>query len=123
MKILLDTHIFLWLLAEPEKLSSHRMNFLESSSHEVFLSAVSIAELMIKASIGKIDFPYNPLDLAREAGLELLNFCPEDALELKNLPFHHKDPFDRMLICQSLIRGIPLMSDDTAFSLYGCRLI
>lgn len=123
MKILVDTHIFLWMLSYPEKLNEKRRYDLQSPANEVFLSAMSIAELMIKRSIGKIDFEFNPLEIAQEVGLEILDFSGADALALGALPFYHKDPFDRMLIAQSLVNQFFLMSDDSKFLQYDCKII
>ncbi len=123
MKILIDTHIFLWMLSCPEKLDSNRRYLLESPSNEVFLSAMSVTELMIKASIGKLEINFNPVEMADKMGVQILNFSGNDALPLKDLPFHHKDPFDRMIIVQALTNKLKLMSDDGKFSLYNCNLI
>ncbi len=123
MKILVDTHIYLWMLACPEKLSQRRRYELESPANEVFLSAISIAELMIKRSIGKIDIAFEPLEMANKMGLEILSFSGEEARRLGELPLHHKDPFDRMLIAQALTKKLFLMSDDPEFLKYGCRIM
>ena len=123
MKILIDTHIFLWALSSPEKLSSKRKFQLELASNDVFLSAMSIAELMIKSSLGKLEINFNPVEMAKEMGIALLDFSGEEALLLKSLPFHHKDPFDRMIISQSIHHKLKLMSDDSQFKYYDCKLI
>jgi len=123
VKILVDTHIFLWMLSCPDKLDEKRRYELESPANEVFLSAMSIAELMIKRSIGKIDFEFNPLEMAQKMGLEMLSFSGAEAMVLGELPFHHKDLFDRMLIAQALINRLSLMSDDSKFLQYDCKII
>ena len=79
MRILVDTHIYLWMLSCPDRLNQKRRYELESPANEVFLSAMSIAELMIKRSIGKIDFEFDPLEMAQKMGLEILK-----ALELSS---------------------------------------
>lgn len=78
---------------------------------------------MIKASIGKLQINFNPLELAQQSGFDLLDFTSHDALLLKDLPFYHKDPFDRMLVCQSLINEYPLMTDDGKIKQYDCQTI
>lgn len=123
MRILIDTHVFLWMLSCPDRLNQKRRYELESPANEVFLSAISIAELMIKRSIGKIDFEFDPLDMAQKMGLEILSFSGTEAMVLGELPFHHKDPFDRMLIAQALINRLSLMSDDSKFLQYECKII
>lgn len=123
MKIIIDTHIFLWAISEPEKLNKKYKQALETLSNTIYVSSVSIAELMIKSSIGKIEIDFNPIEIAQESGFEQLDFSSEDALLLKEMPFHHKDPFDRMLISQAINRKFYLMSDDSKFKQYGCRLV
>ena len=123
MKILVDTHIYLWMLSCPDKLSEARRYELESPSNEVFLSAMSIAELMIKYSIGKIDIKFDPIEMAKKIGLEVLSFSGADAMVLGELPLYHKDPFDRMLIAQSMTNRLALMSDDSKFLQYDCKII
>ena len=98
------------------------MEFLERPSNILYVSAVTIAEIMIKSSIGKLHIAFNPLEIAKESGFELLEFSAEDALRLGELPYHHRDPFDRMLIAQAIQRNMPIMSDDGKFSSYDCKL-
>ncbi len=123
MKILVDTHIYLWMLSCPEKLDDARTYELELPANEVFLSAMSIAELMIKHSIGKITINFDPVEMAGEIGLEILNFSGVDAMILGDLSLHHKDPFDRMIIAQAITNKLTLMSDDSKFSKYDCKVI
>ncbi len=123
MKIIIDTHIFLWAIAEPKKLSKKNKQALETLSNTIYVSSVSITELMIKSSIGKIEINFNPIEIAQQSGFELLDFSAEDALSLKEMPFHHKDPFDRMLISQAINRKFSLMSNNSKFGQYECRLV
>ncbi len=123
MRILVDTHIYLWMLSCPEKLSQTKRYELESPANEVFFSSISIAELMIKHSIGKIDIKFDPVEMAQKMGLEILNFTGVEAMVLGKLPLFHKDPFDRMLIAQSMINKLALMSDDSKFLQYDCKVI
>jgi len=123
MKILLDTHIFLWMLTSPERLSDKRRYELETPANEVFLSAMSIAELMIKHTIGKILVEFDPLEMAKEMRIEILSFSGDHAMLLGKMPLHHKDPFDRMIIAQAIVNRLPLMSDDPKFPAYNCKII
>jgi len=123
MKIIIDTHIFLWALAEPEKIDVAKRIELETRSNTIYVSAISIVEIMIKSSLGKLAINFDPVDMVEKSGFELLDFSAEDALPLKDLPFHHKDPFDRMLIAQSMARKYAIMTQDTKFHLYGCDLL
>ena len=123
MKIILDTHIFLWCLAEPEHLSELQRNEIETLANTILVSSISIAEIMIKSSLGKLELSFDPVEKAREAGFDLLDFGAEDALLLGKLPFHHRDPFDRMLIAQSIGNNYPVISNNAKFGLYKCRII
>jgi PIN domain nuclease of toxin-antitoxin system len=123
VKILVDTHVYLWMLSAPEKFDDTRRYELESQSNEVFLSSISIAELMIKQSIGKMERNFNPMEMAQKMGLEMLNFSGDDAIVLGDLTFHHRDPFDRMLIAQAITNNLVLMSDDSKFREYNCKTI
>ncbi|MBT3378461.1 MAG: type II toxin-antitoxin system VapC family toxin [Lentisphaerae bacterium] len=123
MRIIVDTHIFLWGLSTPERIDSRRRHELESPANIVYVSSVSIAEIMIKASIGKLEIDFDPVAAAILTGFEMLDFSGKEALLLRDMPFHHRDPFDRMLIAQSLANRFPLMTDDRRFEEYDCRLI
>ena len=122
MNIIIDTHIFLWVLADPLRIEDKKRSALEDLSNCIFVSAVTIAELVIKASIGKFQIDFDPVVMAKESGFELLSFSPQAALLLKDLPFHHKDPFDRMLIAQSITDNCPIMTEDSKIAMYKCRI-
>lgn len=123
MRILIDTHVFIWAVAAPERLSPRQRSELESRANIVYLSSVSVAEIMIKASLGKLRFDHDAIGCAGRLGFDLLDFSAADAVLLKDLPFHHRDPFDRMLVVQSMARNVRLMSADRRFADYGCRLL
>jgi PIN domain nuclease of toxin-antitoxin system len=123
MNIIIDTHIFLWALSEPGRISDAKRAALEDLSNTIHVSAVTIAEIMIKASLKKLPIDFDPVVMAKESGFILLDFSAKAALLLKNLPFHHKDPFDRMLIAQSITNNYPIMTEDPKIALYHCRLI
>ena len=122
-KILIDTHIFLWALSEPEKLSKDQKKALKSLNNTIYVSSISIAELMIKCSLGKLVINFNPIELIEAAGFEQLLFSGQDALRLKEMSFHHKDPFDRMLIAQAQENKLKVMTQDSKFKLYDCKVI
>ena len=123
MRILIDTHVFIWAVSAPERLSPENRSELESRANIVYLSSISIAEIMIKASLGRLSFDHDPIACAETLGFELLGFSPADAVLLRDLPFHHRDPFDRMLIVQSMARNVRLMSHDRVFAAYGCNML
>lgn len=118
MNILIDTHIFLWLAVSPQKISKNKLELLQDRKNRLFLSAISVAELMIKESIGQIHIPFDLLEAADTMGLELLDFDAAGALKLGTLPFHHKDPFDRMLIAQAITRRLTFCTVDGKIALY-----
>ena len=123
MKILIDTHIFLWALSDPGKLNANYCAELETPTNIIYVSAVSIAEIMIKSSVGKLEVDFDPEEMARQSGFELLDFSANDALPLKELPFHHRDPFDRMLISQGMARDYQIMTQDPKFRMYDCKVL
>jgi len=123
MKIIIDTHIFLWALAEPAKIERNKRTALETVANTIYVSFITIVEIMMKSSLGKLAINFDPVEMAQKSGFELLDFSPQDALPLKEMPFHHKDPFDRMLIAQSISRKYLIMTHDSKFSLYDCKLV
>ncbi|HON79540.1 MAG TPA: type II toxin-antitoxin system VapC family toxin [Spirochaetota bacterium] len=123
MKIIIDTHIFLWSLSDPEKIDESNLREIESQANQIFVSSISIAELMIKSSLNKIHINFDPVEMAKKSGFDLLDFSSRDALLLRDLPYYHKDPFDRMLIAQSIANRYHIMSDDKKFALYDCRVM
>ena len=123
MKVIVDTHLFLWALADPKRIGREQLAELETQANIVHVSSISIAEMMIKASLGKLDVPFDPVEMVEACGFEPLDFRGEDALILRDLPFHHRDPFDRMLIAQSIANQYPIVTDDGKFRAYDCRLI
>ena len=123
MKIIIDTHIFLWALSEPHKLSPTHKKELQAKYNQIFVSSITVAELMIKSSLGKLNINFDPKQMINEIGFEHIDFSASDAMLLKTMPFHHKDLFDRMLIAQSQAHDFYLMSQDNKFTLYDCKLI
>jgi len=123
MNILVDTHIFLWSLSEPQRIPADQFQQLSSLANTVHVSAVSISEIMIKASVGKLGVGFDPLDMIDRCGFTRLEYSCEDAVLLSQLPFHHRDPFDRMLVAQSLNRGFAIATVDPKFRMYDCKLV
>jgi PIN domain nuclease of toxin-antitoxin system len=111
------------MLSCPEKINAKRLYELESPANEVFLSAMSIAELMIKSSIGKINIEFDPLEMTEKMQVDVLDFSGTHAITLGKLPLHHKDPFDRMILAQAIVNKLALMSDDSKFLKYSCKII
>lgn len=112
MKALVDTHVFLWLLVEPERIESKVRRVLEDPGHTVFVSVVSGWEIEIKRALGKIQAP---ADLAGAAQMLRFTELPlrfRHVRELARLPERHRDPFDRMLIAQARADGLTLVTHD-----------
>ena len=123
MKLLLDTHTFLWALSEPNRLSKKQIAAMEDPTNKVHVSSISITEIAIKASLGKLELSFDPIDAAERSGFEMLDFSAKDALLLKDLPFHHRDPFDRMLITQAISRKLVFVTQDSLMDPYDCRTL
>lgn len=123
MKLLLDTHILLHALTEPERLARRYRESIENPANAVFVSAISIAEIAIKVSIGKLHVDVDLSHSVEDAGFEWLAFSPREALQLAELPFHHRDPFDRMLVVQSRANDLTLVTDDSRIASYDCRIL
>jgi len=127
MNLLIDTHIFIWLQIELHKLSAGRIKMLENKINRIYLSLASVWEMQLKIQNGKFKFPKPLPEIIREQqtvnDLRILSITPEHIYELENLPFHHKDPFDRLLIAQAIIEDYTLVTDDPKFSDYSVKLI
>ena len=123
MQIILDTHIFLWSISDPDKIDIRKRKKIQSLSNTIYISAITITELMIKASIGKLGIDFNPIEIAEKSGFEMLDYTVDNAVLLKDMPFHHRDPFDRMIIAQSISNNFPIITDDMKFRKYDCKLI
>ncbi|MDQ3713935.1 MAG: type II toxin-antitoxin system VapC family toxin [Acidobacteriota bacterium] len=123
MKLLLDTHTLLWFIAGSASLSAYARTLIEDASNEKFVSIVSIWETAIKVSIGKISLsaPFDVLfpHQLQINGFELLPVKVEHTSVITTLSFHHRDPFDRLLIAQAIEEKIALVSVDEVFDDYG----
>ena len=122
MVILLDTHILLWALDAPERLSQEVVVQIESPETMVYFSAASIWEIAIKTALGKIDFHYSPEDIAQAAkdtGFIELPVSAAHGAQVAHLPLHHRDPFDRLLIAQVLLMPAQLFTTDSVLLPYS----
>jgi PIN domain nuclease of toxin-antitoxin system len=122
MRLLADTHILLWALTDSPDLKAKHRQLLTDSRNTVFYSAISIAEIAVKESIGKLTVPGGIAQHLSEAGFEELPFTGTHATQLRELPLHHRDPFDRMLIAQAITEQLVLLSVDEHFRLYSVDL-
>jgi PIN domain nuclease of toxin-antitoxin system len=121
-RILLDTHILLWALNEPERLSAHHRALLAEDAI-VVVSAVSIWEIAIKSTLGKLTLNADILDTVRSRNAELLSITPDHAAYVARVPRLHGDPFDRLLVAQAICEGLPLMSVDAQLREYGVEIV
>ncbi|MEL6908884.1 MAG: type II toxin-antitoxin system VapC family toxin [Cyanobacteria bacterium J06643_13] len=122
MRILLDTHIFLWLIDDSRRLSDKYRQAIQDPNNEKFLSVVSVWECVIKYQIGKLDFPSSPetyLPMERRKHLiKTLTVEESSIAQLVNLPLLHRDPFDRLIISQALQHELTIMTEDKAILTY-----
>jgi PIN domain nuclease of toxin-antitoxin system len=121
---LLDTHILLWILIDPDKVQSPMRRLIEDTGNRVWFSAASIWEIAIKHSLAKADFNVEPAAIwkaARETGLEELAVTAEHSIGVDALPWLHRDPFDRLLVAQARASGLKLLSVDPKVNAYFLR--
>jgi PIN domain nuclease of toxin-antitoxin system len=122
VRLLLDTHAALWLLSEDQRLSARADELLTDSANEVLLSAAVVWEVAIKRSLGKLDVPDGFSGQLLEGGATPLPVTIEHARAVRSLPWHHRDPFDRLLIAQAQLEDLALVSSDAILSSYGARV-
>jgi PIN domain nuclease of toxin-antitoxin system len=127
MRILLDTHIFLWFISGDTQLSTDVRDAIRDPDNEVYLSAISVWEAIVKYQLGKLPLPEHPetylpkqRDLHQIASLDLNE---SSVLQLAKLPPLHRDPFDRMLICQALQNGLTIATVDAAVRAYPVNVM
>ena len=112
MKLLLDTHIYLWWLGMPENLSDHEMKLIKNAKNIAYISAASIWEISIKRTLGKLTAPERLEQNIEANGFLDLAITIKHAAAVEELPRHHRDPFDRMLVAQAMVEGFILISRD-----------
>jgi PIN domain nuclease of toxin-antitoxin system len=126
LQLLLDTHVFLWLLAEPERVGD-QLGALEDPANDVLLSAASSWEIAIKTQLGRIELPENPRryipDRMRATGVDPLPVEHNHALAVAELPLLHHDPFDRLLISQARILGLRIVTADPMIPRYPVETV
>ena len=123
MRLLLDTHTFIWACAEPDKLSRAAQQAIADPDNDVLVSAVTAWEIAIKRALGRLDFPIERfVEFSASMGFEPLPMTVHHAIAAGALPRHHEDPFDRMLIAQARTEGATLMTEDGKFPLYDVAL-
>lgn len=127
MKLLLDTHALIWAATDAGRLAAEARAAIEDGTNDVLVSIVSAWEIAIKQSLGKLELArpaeqWLP-DVLKRTGFEVAELPLSSALHVRGLAWHHKDPFDRLLIAQALDQGYTIVSRDPAFEAYGVPLL
>ncbi len=125
MRILLDTCTFLWILADAPELSDDALDLFTAPENEIYLSSVSTWEIAIKYGLGRLPLPEPPTEFIpamREAhGIESLSLDEESTLYVSRLPAYHRDPFDRVLVCQAIVRSLVILTPDDLIRQYPVK--
>ena|SRR5436309_166808 len=126
MKLLLDTHTFLWFVSGDARLSQRARRGMEHEEAELILSTASVWEMAIKAGLGRLQLPGSVKEYIAEkvaGGFGVLPVEWTHAAAVEKLPLHHRDPFDRLLVAQALAEDLPVVTDDPAFRSYGVKVV
>ena len=127
MRALIDTSSFLWFIGGSERLSSNAREFMEDFDNELFMSIASLWEIAIKVSINKLDLaePFDTFipEKIEENEINILQISISHLSEMMSLPFHHRDPFDRLIIAQSIVEELPVIGCDGFFQSYDIDMI
>lgn len=126
MNLILDTHIAIWFVTDNDQLPETAKNHIENSGNRCFISIATLWEMGIKHSLGKLKLKTDLkkiFELFSDSGFILMPITPEHILTNASLPFHHRDPFDRLLIAQAKREGFSLISKDQEFEKYNINLI
>lgn len=127
MKYLLDTMVWLWSVGPTDKIGDAGLAILRNGEQDLYLSVASSWEIAIKTKLGKFDLPeppprYVPKRLV-EQGIQSLSVTQSHSLKVFDLPLHHADPFDRLIIAQALTEGMTILTSDRAFKKYPVELV
>lgn len=127
MNILLDTCTFLWIVRDSPQLSTTARVLFSDPHHTVYLSAVSVWEIAVKHALGRLTLAEPPHQYVpnerNQHGIAALDLTEAAVLELRRLPSHHQDPFDRMLICQAIAHSLTLLTPDNHIQAYPVRTV
>jgi len=127
VRVLLDTHVWLWMVAAPERLSEPARVLVVATDNELLLSAASAWEIAIKYALGKLRLPDAPSEfvpsLMARTGITPLPVHHRHALRVATLPPQHRDPFDRLLVAQAQIEGVPILTADKNFAQYDVEVL
>ena len=126
MRILLDTHVLIWYLEGNQSLARESRQLVVDSRNDIFVSIVSLWEIAIKTGFGKLTISRSLSDILQQLTKQAIDVLPIMAghvLQVATLPFHHRDPFDRMIVAQAQVESLPVMTCDAAFAAYGIKLL
>lgn len=123
MNLILDTHIILWWMDDNRLLPQKYRLAVADKNNICFVSAVSVWEISIKSAIGKLDIPDNYLDVLLDQNFKELPVSWQHACKVRQLPMHHKDPFDRLLIAQAIIEDLTILSVDKIIPEYDVEIL
>lgn len=127
VRFLLDTHTFVWMAGDPDRLGTAARQRIEANESELYLSVASVWEIAIKASLGKLELPGTVATFLEEqlaaTRTALLDVHAEHAVRVEHLHWHHRDPFDRLLVAQAQFGKLPILTVDRAFDAYDVERI
>jgi len=127
MRTLIDTHIFIFMLGDPDRLSARQREVVSNPENELLLSLASVWEIAIKYGLGKLQLPAPPETIfpaqTEALGVQLFPISLGHVLNTHQLPQHHHDPFDRLIIAQAMVEQLPVVSSDGRFPHYGIHVI
>jgi PIN domain nuclease of toxin-antitoxin system len=123
VRLLLDTHVLLWSRTSPDRLTARQRTAIADSRNTVYVSAITVAEMGIKSALGKLTLTVGFIDCLADFGLDELPFTTAHASLMAELPPHHRDPFDRMLICQAIVEDLVFVTADPRCAQYEVRTL
>ena len=123
MNLFLDTHVLLWWLDDSSNLPDKERSAIADSGNLIVVSAAVVWEIRIKQALGKLEIPSNFLHVIKDQGFEFLSITVDHAYAAGNLPMHHRDPFDRMIIAQAKLEGLKVITHDTIFKKYDVAIL
>ncbi len=126
MRVLLDTHALIWYLEGDQRLPRSQRELIVKAQTEVFVSIASLWEIAVKTSIGKLSISRSISDIHKQLSaqsIDILSIHLGHVLQVATLPLHHRDPFDRMIVAQSKVEFLPVITNDNVFAAYGIKLI
>ncbi|HEX8265705.1 MAG TPA: type II toxin-antitoxin system VapC family toxin [Pyrinomonadaceae bacterium] len=126
MQLLIDTHVLIWFLEGNKSLSKPHRQIISDSQNDVLVSIASLWEIAVKISLGKLTLAKPLADVIKQIAvenIEVLPILPKHTLQVSTLPFHHRDPFDRIIVAQLQVENLPIVTNDIEFSHYGIKLL